>query len=213
MERSLSKLYYDPSGAGSFGGIERLYRRARAAQIAGVTRSKVREFLAGQHAYTLYRPVRRRFKRNPIYVSGIDRQWQSDLADMRAIADENDNAHFMLTVIDVFSKFAWAVPIQNKNAATVSAGFSDVLRQAAPRCPQRLQTDKGLEFFNSQFSHLMKQHNIEHFASNSDMKAACVERFNRTIKTRLWTYISAKASNRLMCCLTSCTRTISFVTA
>ena len=74
-------------------------------------------------------------------MNGIDRQWQADLADMRAIANENDNAHFMLTVIDVFSKFAWAVPIQHKNAPTVSAGFADILRQATPRCPQRLQTD------------------------------------------------------------------------
>ena len=196
MEKALKTLYYDPYGTGSFGGVERLYLRARASHIDGVTRDKVRQFLAGQHTYSLHKPARRHFQRNPTYVSGIDRQWQADLADMRAIADENDGAHFMLTVIDVFSKFAWAVPILHKNAATVSAGFADVLRQADPRCPDRLQTDKGLEFFNSQFKKLMNQHNIEHFASESDMKAACVERFNRTIKTRLWTYMTAKASNR-----------------
>ena len=72
-----------------------------AAKIAGVTRNKVREFLAGQFAYTLHRPARRRFKRNPIYASGIDRQWQADLADMQTMADENDRARYMLTVVDV----------------------------------------------------------------------------------------------------------------
>ena len=168
--------------------MERLYKRTLAANVAGVTRDKVRAFLAAQQAYTLYRPARRHYKRNPTYASGIDRQWQADLVDMRAIADENDGARYILTVVDVFSKFAWAVPIKKKDAATTTAGYAEVLRQAAPRYPARLQTDKGLEFFNSQFAALMKRHKIEHFASNSDLKAACVKRFNRTIKTRLYTY-------------------------
>lgn len=196
MDNSLRKLYYDSSGAGSYGGVERLYRRARAAKIAGVTRDKVRNFLAGQFAYTLHRPARRHFKRNPIYASGIDRQWQADLADMQALADENDRARYMLTVVDVFSKYAWAVPIRTKDATTVTAGFAEVLRMAKPRCPERLQTDKGTEFFNAPFGRLLKRHGIAHFASESDQKAACVERFNRTIKTRLWTYMTAKATNR-----------------
>ena len=92
MDKALAKLYYDASGAGSFGGVEGLYRRALAAKVAGVTRNKVRGFLAAQQAYTLHRPARRHYTRNPTYASGIDRQWQADLADMRAITDENDGA-------------------------------------------------------------------------------------------------------------------------
>ena len=114
MDKALAKLYYDASGAGSFDGVERLYKRALAANVAGVSRDKVRAFLAAQQAYTLHRPARRHYKRNPTYTSGIDRQWQADLADMRAIADENDGARYILTVVDVFSKYAWAVPINKK---------------------------------------------------------------------------------------------------
>ena len=93
MDKALAKLYYDASGAGSFGGVERLYQRALGAKVVGVTRDKVRAFLAPQHAYTLHRPARRNYKLNPTYASEIDRQGQADLADMRAIADENDGAH------------------------------------------------------------------------------------------------------------------------
>ena len=50
MDKALAKLYYDASGAGSFGGVERLYQRALAANVAGVTRDKVRAFLAAQQA-------------------------------------------------------------------------------------------------------------------------------------------------------------------
>jgi transposase InsO family protein len=156
----------------------------------------VREFLSGQFAYTLHRSARRRFKQNPIYVSGIDRQWQADLADMQTLADENDRARYILTVIDVFSKYASAVPIVRKEAQTVTEAFAEVLRRAKPRYPGRLHTDKGTKFFNASFGRLMKRHGITHFASQSDLKAACVECFIRTIKSRLYTYMTAKATNR-----------------
>ena len=97
MDKALAKLYYDASRAGSFGGVDRLYLCALAAKIAGVTRDKMRAFLAAQQAYTLHRPARRHYKRNPTYANGIDRQWQADLADMRAIADEHDGARYILT--------------------------------------------------------------------------------------------------------------------
>ena len=114
MDKALAKLYYEASGAGSFGGVERLYQRALASNVAGVTRDKVRAFLATQQAYKLHRPARRHYKRNSTCASGIDRQWQADLADMRANADENDGARYILTEVDVFSKYAWAVPIKKK---------------------------------------------------------------------------------------------------
>ena len=60
--------------------------------------------------------------------------------------------------------------------------------------PKRLQTDKGKEFFNNTFAALMRRHEISHFASESDQKAAVVERFNRTIKTRIYTYSSDRGT-------------------
>ena len=69
-----------------------------------------------------------------------------------------------------------------------------MLTTANPRNPQRLQTDKGKEFLNSDFQALMKRHGIQHVASESEQKAAVVERFNRTIKTRIWTYSSDRGT-------------------
>ena len=97
---------------------------------------------------------------------------------------------YLLTVIDVFSKFAWAIPVHSKDAKAITAAFGPVLNTANPRHPRRLQIDKGKELFNSNFQALMKRHGIQHFASESDQKAAVVERFNRTIKARIWTYLS-----------------------
>ena len=196
VEEQLRRIYRDPSDPGSLGGVDRLLRRAKELNVPNVTRQSVIQFLKGEQAYTLHKPARRRYVRNRTYVAGIDAQWQADLADMQAIARQNGGARYLLTVIDVFSKYAWVAPVKSKDAKAVTEAFHQVLETAAPRHPGRLQTDKGKEFFNSKFAGLMKRRNIEHFASESDQKAAVAERFNRTIKTRIWTYLSDRGTVR-----------------
>ena len=87
-----------------------------------------------------------------------------------------------------------AGPLQDAKA--IRAAFEQVLTTANPRHPKRLQTDKGKEFFNSNFQTLMKPHSIQQFVSESDQKAAVVKQFNQTIKTRIWTYLSDRGSVR-----------------
>ena len=120
----------------------------------------------------------------------------ADLADMQGIAKQNGGMRYLLTVIDVFSKFVWAVPVHSKDAKAITTAFGQVLTTANPRHPQRLQTDKGKEFFNSNFKTLIKRYCIQHFASESEQKTAVVERFNRTIKTRIWTNLSDRGTVR-----------------
>ena len=164
----LSKIYHDPKDPGSLGGVERLLRRGRELHVPGVTRKSIQEYLRSEQAYTLHKPARRRFTRNHTYVALIDAQWQTDLADMQGIAKQNDGMRYLLTVIDVFSKFAWAIPVHSKDAKAITTAFGQELTTANPRHPQRLHTDKGKEFFNSDCQTLMKRHGIQHFASESE---------------------------------------------
>ena len=115
---------------------------------------------------------------------------------MVGLQRENGGHRYILTVIDIFSKFAWGVPVKNKDSKSVRDAFNTVLASSDPRKPERLQTDKGKEFFNREFTELMRKNEIQHFASESDQKAAVVERFNRTLKTRIWTYLSAKRTKK-----------------
>ena len=149
--KALCKIYHDPKDPGSLGGVERLFLRARQLHVPGVTRKTVQEYLKSEQAYTLHKPARRRFIRNHTYVAGIDAQWQADLADMQGIASQNGGMRYLLTVIDVFSKFAWAVPVHSKDAKAITAAFGQVLTIANPSHPKRRQTDKGKEFLNSNF--------------------------------------------------------------
>jgi len=196
LKDSLLEIYHDPSSAGSYGGIERLIAEAKRRGLRGITRDKVVKILADEQAYSLHKPVRRKFQRNKTYVSGIDVQWQADLADMQNLAKENNGFKYLLTCIDVFSKYAWAVCVKDKSAKSMVAAFEELFKLSGKRKPKRLQTDKGKEFLCKPVQDLLKSHGIVHFASNSDNKAAVVERFNRTLKSRMWTYFTAQNTKR-----------------
>ena len=71
--------------------------------------NEAREFLRAQDAYTLHKPIRRKFPRRKTVSLGIDRIWQLDLADLTNISRYNDNYKFILTGIDFFSRYAFAV--------------------------------------------------------------------------------------------------------
>ena len=198
LDKQLSKIYYSSENPGSYGGIQRLMRAAKEKGINGITQEKIEKYLSNQQSYSLHKPARKNFQRNKTVVQGIDQQWQADLADMQALSRDNGGIHYLLTVIDVFSKFAWAIPVKKKSAEEMVKGFEILFKKAHPRIPQRLQTDAGKEFLNKPVQTLLKSKGIHHFASNSDKKAAVVERFNRTLKSRIWTYFTARQTRKYM---------------
>ena len=127
-------------------------------------------------------------------MGGPNQQWQAELVDMSRLKKVNDGTTFILTVIDVFSKLAWCVTLKNKSAASLVAAFTQLLSNGAPNT---LQTDKGTEFLNRSLQKLLKEHGVHHFAThNEETKASIVERFNRTLKTRMWRYFTKTQSVR-----------------
>ena len=143
----------------------------------------VSEFLDQQDVYTKHRPLRKNFHRRKVIVSGIDDQWQADLIE--AIKDSRCNSgyRYILTCIDVFSKYAWTVPLKNKSSDEIIRAFETIFK--GKRMPRNLQTDMGKEFYNSKFKAFLNQRGIKHFSSQSILKASVVERFNRTLKEKL----------------------------
>ncbi len=71
----------------------------------------------------LHKLARRNYPRRKFDIRGIDESWQGDLVEMQPYAQENKGYRYMLTVIDVFSKYAWAVPVKSKSGADVSAAM------------------------------------------------------------------------------------------
>jgi transposase InsO family protein len=193
--KQLNNLYYAAGDPGSYGGVERLYKRAKAIGIP-VTRDQVTEYMSAQLPYSIHKPARHTFPRNHTFVGYIDQQWQADLADMQSLASDNDQYNYILTCIDVLSRYAWAVPVRSKSSKHMLIAFKKLFQLAHPRVPQRFQTDDGKEFFNREVSAMLRDKDITHFSTHSDKKAAVVERFNRTLKSRLYVYFTAHKTKR-----------------
>ncbi|XP_015123511.1 uncharacterized protein LOC107045691 [Diachasma alloeum] len=140
----------------------------------------------------LHRPARRNYPRRRVEVRGLDETWQADLVDMSAYYRENGGYKFLLTVIDIFSKYAWAVPTKTKNGKDVSSAMKSILEQG--RVPQKLHVDRGKEFYNSQFKRLMQNYSITMYSTFSNLKASICERFNRTLKEKMWKQFSLQGT-------------------
>ena len=194
MESLLHKLYYTKRSPSYLAGSSTLWRLARRNN-ASVTLKDVRDFLTKQPSYTLHRPLRRVFPHNKIIATGADSHWQADLCDMRKLKHHNSHYQYILTVVDVLSKFGMAEPVKRKTPEEVSRAFKRIMERA-DRKPKSLMTDKGNEF-KGVFQKLLKERNIHfYFAPNPVLKAANVERFNRTLKGRIWRYFTANKTKR-----------------
>ena len=97
-----------------------------------------------QFASEIHRRVVKKFPRRKVIVNGIDNVWGLDLADMNSFIKYNDNYRYILCMIDVFSKFAWCVPLKTKTASSVLNAVKDIIRSSG-------RSPKGSEFYNKYF--------------------------------------------------------------
>lgn len=138
-----------------------------------------------QHVVTeLHKPARKNFKRRHVILKGVNDLWQIDLVEMNAYKKENNGMKYLLTIIDAFSKYAWAIPISNKSGELVTKAMESILLKG--KTPKNIQSDDGKEFYNKAFCNLMQKYKINHYSTYSPLKASIVERFNRTLKSMMW---------------------------
>lgn len=131
----------------------------------------------------IHRPARRNFQRRSVILKGINDLWQADLMDMKSLKKYNNGYAYILTIIDCFTKFAWALPLKTKSKQEVVERFNIIIQTSGP--PNNLQTDRGTEFYNKPFQELMDKLGINHYSTYSTKKASIVERLIRTLKNKL----------------------------
>ena len=109
----LEDVNYDPRHEAAFGTLEKLKRLAKKTGVAKP--GEVEPWLKQQGAYTLHRQVRKRFPRKPYSVDNIMDVWECDFVDVQALSRHNAGVKYLLTVIDVFSKFLHMFPLKSKS--------------------------------------------------------------------------------------------------
>ncbi len=193
INKLLSSIYYNTKNSASFSSAKNLFETAKI-KLPNLSLEYVKKWLSEQITYTLHKPVKRNFQRNRIIVSRIDQQWEADLVDMREFSLKNNGNNYILTVIDCFSKYAFVMPIKTKTGKNIRNAFEALFRI---RSPEYLRTDKGKEFINEDLQKLLIEKKINYFTTKDDLiKCAIVERFNRTLKSRMFKYFTSKGTRR-----------------
>ncbi|XP_070151047.1 uncharacterized protein [Polyergus mexicanus] len=85
----------------------------------------------------LHASAKRNFSRRRVIVRGYDDLWQADIVEMRPYSRFNKGYYYILTVIDVLSKYAWAVPLKSKGGSETADAIAEIIR-ASKRCPKNM---------------------------------------------------------------------------
>ena len=193
-KKYLKDIYFNPANPGAFAGPEKLYRIVKQENVYKISRNKIKQCLQDQDAFSLNRPLRRKFKRNRIVPTQCDAQWDMDLADVSNLEKYNDGIKFLLVVIDLFSRYLWVQPLKGKTHQDILKGLQDILRQG--RKPESARSDKGSEFVNRWVNKFMKGLDINHFTSQNKTKANYAERVIRSLKNLMYRYMFHNQTHR-----------------
>ena len=113
---------------------------------------------------------------------------------MRLLSKFNKGFRFLLCVIDIFSKYAWVIPLKDKKGVSIVNAFQRILKESN-RKPNKIWLDKGSEFYNISFKKWLKDNDIEIHSTSNEGKSVIAERFIRTLKNKIYKYMTSISKN------------------
>ena len=113
---------------------------------------------------------------------------------MQLLSKFNKGFRFLLSVTDIFSKYTWAVPLEDKKDISI-VNASQIILKESKRKPNKIWVDKGSEFYISSFKKCLKDNAIEMYSTNNGGKSAAAERFIRTLKNKVYKYMTSISKN------------------
>ena len=114
---------------------------------------------------------------------------------MQKFSKQNKHYKYLLTVIDIFSKYVWIVPLKTKTGLEVASAFQTIFKKGQ-RTPNKIWVDAGKEFYNKNVKDLLSFNNIELYSTQNEEKSCVIERFNRTFKEKIFKYFTAYDTNK-----------------
>ena len=105
---------------------------------------------------------------------------------------KNRGYNYILAIINIFFKSAWAIPVKSKTADDVTTSIKSVLTQEL--VPKNVYIDRGKEFYDKRFTNFIENYNISLYTTFSNFEASICERFNRTLKNKMWIQFTLHAN-------------------
>ena len=107
----------------------------------------------------LHKPFIKKFNERKVYSQFKDNIWEVDLADMQSLSKKNEGIKYLLCAIDLFSKYAFVVPLKDKKGISITNAFEKIIKQSG-RKPNKIWVDQGSEFYNHDFKKWLSSNDI-----------------------------------------------------
>ena len=188
----------DPKYDGYQGGLASMVYKFfdKKSEGSGVKLVPQNEQLANE----FHKPIIGKFEKRKVYSTFKDNIWGVDLADMQLLSKCNKGIRSLLCVIDIFSKYAWVVPLKDKKGISIVKAFQIILKQSNRRVedtsakhvkPNKIWVDKGSEFYNAYFKKWLRDNDIVMYSTHNEGKFVVAERFIRTLKRKIYKYMTS----------------------
>ena len=112
---------------------------------------------------------------------------------MSPFSSSNKDCKYLLTVIDVYSKYGWIMPLKTKTGKEVAQAFRKLFHTGHP---SRLWTDKGTEFYSRQLRGALEANDVMLYPTENEEKSSVVERWNKTMRNIMWKCFTANRTQK-----------------
>ena len=133
-------------------------------------------------------------KKRKVCSSFKDNTWGVDLANMQLISKYNEGSRYLSCAIDLFSKYAFVVPLKDKKGTTIANAFQSILDNSK-RKPNNIWTDQGSEFYNTYFKKWLKGNNTKMYSTHNEGKSVIAKKSIRTLKNKIYKHMAAISKN------------------
>ena len=130
----------------------------------------------------LHKPIIKKFEKRKVYSQFKDNIWGVDLADMQSLSRQNKGIKHLLCVIDLYSKYAFVIPLKDKKGISILNVFDKIIKQYN-RKP------------NNIFKEWLSDNDIIMYSTYNEGKSVVAERFIRTLKSKLYKHMTAIGKN------------------
>ena len=142
----------------------------------------------------LHKPIIRKFNKRKLYSCFKDNIWGVDLADMQLLSKFNKGIKYLLCVIDLFSIYAFVVPLKDKKGVSIVNAFQSILDKSG-RKPNKIWVDQGSKCYNHNFKKWLANNDISMYSTYNEGKSVIAERFIRTLKNKLYKHMTTVSKN------------------
>ena len=145
-------------------------------------------------AEELHKPLIKKFNKRKVYSQFKDNIWGVDLADIQSLNRKNKGIKYLLYAIDLYSKYAFVIPLKDKKGIIIVNAFNKIIKQSN-RKPNKIWVDQGREFYNRVFKKWLSDNDIIMCSTYNEGKSVVAERFIRTLKNKLYKHMATTGGN------------------